>query len=344
MQLYFTTVRRQAPLASGGSLLRLDWDAKQVTGSVPIVPRAPEVVDPNPRGSTRGGRGIARVGPHLVAGSYHTLLRFTPDLELVDGVSHGLLAGIHEVDVAPDVDALWVAATNLDAALLVRLGTGELLDQRWPRELPGLQAELGLQPLPMDKATDLRGAFLSDDALHEPGRVHLNAVRLHEGRLLGLLNKRGAIVDLDPRHGRGASCVAGGRARPGAHGRRLGHRQRHGRREGPHVRPRQRSPGADRDLRELPWVRTLEASVRGRSPVGRAVAKVLRRPVVSRPLFVRGSPVTTAGSSSGCRRRRSWSSTSGAAPSSAPTSTPRTSTNASMGSTSGPDAAGTKGQ
>jgi hypothetical protein len=288
VQVYFTTVRRQAPIAEGGSLVRLDWDGRRVVRSVPIIPSDPSLEDPNPRGSTRGGRGIVRVGPHLVVGSFHTLFRFTPDLERVDRVTHPLLAGIHQLDVVPGEDAVWVAATNVDAALLVRLGTGEVLDQRWPRESPGLQAELGLRPLAIDKTADLRGAFLSHEARHERGRVHLNAVRLHEGRLLGLLSRPGAIVDLD--RGRVViryrSLVGTHDLLTNAEGSVIVNDT-----VGAKVRTFDLVTGRltrTIDLRRFPWVQGLEASVRRPSRPRRMVARALRRPVVARPLFVRG--------------------------------------------------------
>jgi hypothetical protein len=288
VDVYFTTVCRGAPLSRGGSLVRLDWDARRVVRSVRIAPWSPIPEDPNPGGTTRGGRGIVRIGPHLVTGSFDTLLRFTSDLELVDGTTHPLLAGTHQLEVAPGEDSVWAAATNIDAALLLRLGTGELLDERWPRELPGLQEDLGLRPLVIDKAADQRGAFLSHKVLHEPGRVHLNAVRLHDGRLLGLLNRQGAIVDLDSgrvvvRH----RSIVGGHdlvPTPGGsvvvsdtvRGRVLTFDLATGRLTG------------TIDLRKFPWVRRLEGSAHRPSLFERGLRRVVRRPALSKPLFVRG--------------------------------------------------------
>lgn len=288
LQLYFTTVRRHAPPAEGGDLVRLDWDAKRLHGSVPIAPTDPLLDDPNPRGSTRGGRGIVRVGSDLVVGSFHTLERFTPNLEPLGGVTHPLLAGIHELDVAPDGVSVWAALTNIDAALLIRVATGELLDQRWPRESPGLQRDLGLRPLAIDKSADNRATLLSAAALADPGRVHLNAVRLHQGRLLGLLHNQGAIVDLDA-----GRVVVRHPSLVGAHdlvitedGKVIVDDTR-----GAQVRWFDLADGRlvrSIDLRRFDWVRDLERSAGAPGRVGRLVRRRLGRPVVSRPLFIRG--------------------------------------------------------
>lgn len=288
MQLYFTTVRRNAPPAEGGSLVRLDWDTQRVLGSVPMAARDPQIRDPKPRGSTRGGRGIVRVGPDLVVASFHTLERFTPDLASLGGVTHPLLAGIHELDPAVDGASVWVAATSLDAALLVDIATGDLLDQRWPRESPGLQHELGLVPLSIDKAADNRATFLSEAALADPGRVHLNAVRLHQGRLLGLLHNLGVIVDLDA-----GRVVVRHRSLIGAHdlvitedGLVIVDDTR-----GAQVRWFDLADGRfvrSIDVRRFSWVRELERSAGAPGRIGRLARRWLGRPVASRPLFVRG--------------------------------------------------------
>lgn len=274
-------------MPQSGSLVRVDWGERRVVRRIPIVAGHPVETDLNPRGGSRGGRGIVRVGPHLVVASFNSLLRFTADLEPVDGATHGLLAGIHQLDVAPGSDAIWAAATSIDAALLVRLGTGELLDERWPRESPGLQTALGLWPLAIDKSADQR-SMSSERSLRDRGHVHLNAVRLHEGRLLGLLNRRGAIVDLDTgrvivQH---RSLVGSHDLLPASDGTVIVNDT-----VGARVRTFDLATGRltrTFDLRQSPWVRQLEASVHPRPRLMRAVGRALSRPVVTRPLFVRG--------------------------------------------------------
>ena len=50
MEIYFGTVRRTAPMAEGGHLIRLDWDRKRVLAEVPINPgiRASTAMTPTP--------------------------------------------------------------------------------------------------------------------------------------------------------------------------------------------------------------------------------------------------------------------------------------------------------
>ena len=59
MDIYFGTVVRSAPVRDGGELVRLDWDAKRVVKRVSVAPENPNLDhDPNPRGNTRGVRGV----------------------------------------------------------------------------------------------------------------------------------------------------------------------------------------------------------------------------------------------------------------------------------------------
>lgn len=66
MTLYFSTVIRSAPPERGGQLVRLDWNDKVTTVIMPVQPAHQGIEDPNPRGNTRGGRGIALVGTDVL--------------------------------------------------------------------------------------------------------------------------------------------------------------------------------------------------------------------------------------------------------------------------------------
>ena len=198
MDVYFSTVIRSAPTHRGGELVRLDWESKRVLAKTPIAPTNPTLVDPNPRGNTRGGRGIQLTADGLVVCSFHTLRFFDRDLNPVRDVTHPLMVSLHEVTPGDDeLRTLWTTSTAIDAALLFDLESGELVDARWPREMPGLQQELGITPLDIDKEADNRGLFLGSEHYKHPHHVHLNAVARHGGRLLALFSKFGAIADLD---------------------------------------------------------------------------------------------------------------------------------------------------
>ena len=143
MDVYFTTIVRGADVESGGEIVRLDWDSKKVVARKPIYPENPSFHDPNPRGNSRGGRGVTMLPDGRIAvASYHSIYLYSPDLSSRDQVSHGLFAGIHDLWLTSR-DTLWVASTTLDAALELDYRTGKILSQFWPREMKNIQQDLG---------------------------------------------------------------------------------------------------------------------------------------------------------------------------------------------------------
>ena len=195
MELYFGTVIRAAPVSEGGSLVRLDWDSKTVTGEVPIVPSEPALDhDPNQRGNVRGCRGIQVVGDEVVAADYHTLQVFDRQLNPVRRVSHGLMVGLHEIQSVGRT--AWVTATTLDAALKYDLDSGELLEQMWPREMPAFQQALGVEALPVDKGADNRATFLESETFRGPSHLHLNAVCEFNGETYALFHSKCVVANL----------------------------------------------------------------------------------------------------------------------------------------------------
>jgi hypothetical protein len=105
MDVYFATVRRMAPVPESGELVRLDWERRCVVGSTPLVPVNPTVEhDPNPRGGTRGGRGVLVNGDRVFAATYHSVHVFTRDCRPVGQISHPLFSNLHEL--AWDGDSL----------------------------------------------------------------------------------------------------------------------------------------------------------------------------------------------------------------------------------------------
>lgn len=199
MRIYFTTVNRKAPLARGGELVAVDWASKRVIHKTPIVPRDPDIVDPNPRGNTRGGRGVAALEgtDELVVGDYHTL-RIVSKHDLVERrrVSHPLFASIHEITPTRGSRFL-VSSTAVDAAIELDTTTGEEVRTYHPRTHPKLAAALGLSPLAIDLKADNRTRFLGTEHFKHPHHVHLNAVATFDGRPLALFSKPGCIVDLE---------------------------------------------------------------------------------------------------------------------------------------------------
>lgn len=197
MMVYFATVRRMAPVNRSGELVQLDWDRRRVVAETPLVPVNPTVKDdPNPRGGTRGGRGVLLNGHNVFAATYHSVHVFTRDLQPLGQITHRLFSNLHELSW--DGEAMWVTSTGVDAALKVDR-EGGVQASWWPREDPAIASHFRLQPLDIDKSRDNRLAFMGRDGSESsPSHVHLNAAAVHEGRPVMLLNRFGSLVQLNP--------------------------------------------------------------------------------------------------------------------------------------------------
>ena len=195
MDIYFGTIVRAAPVREGGSLFKLDWDSKTIVREVPIVPADPALDhDPNARGNVRGCRGIRVLGSDVIAADYHTLNVFDRDLNLIRKVSHPLMAGLHEIEIAGD--SAWVSSTTLDAVLKYRLADGSKEAEYWPREMPVFQEALELEPLPVDKDIDNRATFLDNASFRGPSHLHLNAVCEFRGDVYALFHSKCVVANL----------------------------------------------------------------------------------------------------------------------------------------------------
>lgn len=196
MIVYFSTVRRKRPIREGGEVVKLDWAAKRVLRALPVYPSDPDIEDdPNPRGNSRGGKGLLVRGGEVLVGTYHTLLVFDADLNLKRRIAHNLFVNLHEI--CADGDDLWVSSTTIDCALKVDR-RGRTLKSWWPREEPSLRARFGLAPLAIDKQADNRLLHLCAELGQQPGHTHLNAVCRGGGRTYALLNRQGALVEIEP--------------------------------------------------------------------------------------------------------------------------------------------------
>jgi hypothetical protein len=196
MVVLFDTVRRTRPVREGGELVMLDWNSKRVLKSLPIYPEDPDILnDPNPRGNSRGGKGILVSEEEVFVGTYHTILVFDRLLNRKGKISHPLFAGLHEMGFAGT--DIWVAATAIDAALLVDR-RGSLRRSWWPREDLLLQERYGLFPMDIDKKADNRIRYLHEVISEKEGHTHLNAVVHSRGRTFVLLNRLGLVVQIEP--------------------------------------------------------------------------------------------------------------------------------------------------
>jgi len=196
MIVYFDTVRRKRPVREGGELVKLDWQSKKVLATVPLFPTEPDIEDdPNPRGNSRGGKGILIKGDEVFVGTYHTILVFDRDLNFKRRIANHLFANIHEMCFSGE--NTWVSATTIDCALLVD-GRGNTLKTWWPREEPLLQERYRLSPMEIDKKADNRVCHLNRELGLEESHTHLNGVAHHAGHTYVLLNRQGALVQIEP--------------------------------------------------------------------------------------------------------------------------------------------------
>jgi hypothetical protein len=193
VDVYFGTVVRGAPFREGGALLRLDWDRGEVVADSAVYIRDIDS-DPNPRGHSRGCRGIAIAGDTVYACNYHTICVYDRELTCHSELSNGLMLGLHEVFL--DGESMWVTSTPIDAAIQVSLADASILDSCWPREHPLLQRTLKLTPPELDKAADNRLLFFAESAKRPVAHLHLNAVLPWADRVLALFNTKGMVVDL----------------------------------------------------------------------------------------------------------------------------------------------------
>lgn len=208
MRLVFTTVVRQAPVAAGGWARVAEWPSGRLVAERPVAPVDPPVVDPNPRGNSRGGRGVVVAGDALVVANYHTLEVCDRELRVQGTFSHGNFAGLHEVRRRGE--RLLVASTAINAAAAVPLeavlrggeADGNLSPPAqvrfwWPTEDPAVCERLGVPTTAYpDKEADNRLRHLDLHNRGQAGHLHLNAVDADGDLVYALCNKPGAIVRL----------------------------------------------------------------------------------------------------------------------------------------------------
>lgn len=197
MYIYFSTVIRSAPVFEGGALYYLDWRQKKILKKVDLMPTNPVLWEPNPRGNTRGGRGVFLLNSNMVAVcTYHTIKVFDRSLNHLYDYSDDLMVGLHDGTLSAHKGRVWVTATAIDAALEYDMDAKQLNRMYWPREMPGIQKKFDLIPLKIDKRVDNRSMFLETHKYRTHSHLHLNAVAEYKGELYALLNAFGAIVNL----------------------------------------------------------------------------------------------------------------------------------------------------
>jgi hypothetical protein len=199
MIVYFDTVRRKRPVKEGGELVQLDWSSKKVIKQLPIFPTAPDIdYDPNPRGNSRGGKGMLISHNELFVGTYHTILVFDHRLNLKRRITNNLFVNLHEMCFdGGEGRNIWVSSTAVDCAVLVNQ-RGETITSWWPGEEKVLQERCGLWPMEIDKNADNRAAYIHAEMEKKEGHTHLNSVTKFQDRTYVLLNRQGMVVQIEP--------------------------------------------------------------------------------------------------------------------------------------------------
>jgi len=196
MYVYFDTVKRKRPVREGGELVKVDWSAKKVIKQVPLYPTDPDIIDdPNPRGNSRGGKGMLVSGDEIFVGTYHSILVYDIHLNLKYRITNNLFSNIHEMSFAGE--HIWVSSTTIDCALQVDR-EGKTLKTWWPREERLLQEKYGFFPMEIDKQADNRLVYLHAELENSECHTHLNSVATFSDRTYVLLNKQGVLVKIEP--------------------------------------------------------------------------------------------------------------------------------------------------
>ena len=126
--------------------------------------------DPNPRGGTRGARGIAVGDGEILVANYDTIFRYDASWRLVGAISNPQCADIH--DIAFCDGRLWVASTRNDRLFQFDLD-GNVKDRFDPWDMGFVQDAFGIARGRSDAAGDLRDPRTHDKS--QTDRLHLNS-------------------------------------------------------------------------------------------------------------------------------------------------------------------------
>ncbi|MFY0673645.1 MAG: hypothetical protein JXQ87_09575 [Bacteroidia bacterium] len=191
--VFLSTVVRAAPLDKGGQVLKLDWESKNIIKRVTIYPSDPPIVDPNPRGGARGGRGIFILKDEVYVAAYHAIHVYDYDLNLLRIISNPQFVGLHEIET--DGEYIWATSTAIDSLIQTDL-EGNLVSYYNARSDKKLQEHFGLDPLDISYDNDNRLRYLDDLHLKDSSHVHLNAVALYGDKKYISMHSYGSIIEL----------------------------------------------------------------------------------------------------------------------------------------------------
>jgi hypothetical protein len=158
-----TEIRRVAASSIGrgveidrasGYVRIVDLESGTVTFKVPVPESRFRGSDPNPRGGTRGARGVAVHGDRFVLGTHEDITVLDTSWRLVNRFSHRILSSVH--DLLADERGIWVTCTRGDSLALFDW-EGELEDSWSLGTDKRLARALGLHLVrPFDPDADYR--------------------------------------------------------------------------------------------------------------------------------------------------------------------------------------------
>jgi hypothetical protein len=192
--IYLSTIIRGAPIEEGGEIIKIDWESKKILKRHYIVPKEPKVVDPNPRGGSRGGRGIIKYENKILVASYHTIHVFDLDLNPIKDIKNNLFVGIHEIK---KVDSyIYVTSTKIDTIVKIDY-EGNTINYWSARDNYEVQRLFKVSPLNITDQRDNREKFMGEQLIEkDKNHLHLNAVSANQNEVYLTFNAKGAIFGL----------------------------------------------------------------------------------------------------------------------------------------------------
>lgn len=182
-----SSIGRGAELERASGHVRiLDLERGVVTFRVPVPESRWRGSDPNPRGGTRGARGVAVHADRFVLGTHEDITILDSSWRLVHRFSHPVLSSVH--DVLADERGVWVACTRGDSLALFDWEGG--LEDSWSLGTDRRLAKaLGLHLVrPFDPDADYRDPRIDLQGfatlgLNGVGRAGSGGVLLSLGRI-----------------------------------------------------------------------------------------------------------------------------------------------------------------
>ncbi len=191
-----SVIRYAIPSDVSGYLRILDLENSRVSFVTPSPESTFRDRDPNPRGGTRGARGVSVHGDRLVVANSERLFVFDTAWRLVVELSDRLMSDVH--DVLAEERGIWVAATGRDMLLLV---TWEgRIEHAWSlRGERRLLRELGFRERSLPRVeTDFDRLDSATRAAYE--RFHLNGIGRGADGLLLSLGRVAAVLVPEPEY------------------------------------------------------------------------------------------------------------------------------------------------